>query len=886
MKKTTSHIAAIFLSFFLIESAKADTWIPDGDASLSTTYSGDIILGYAGRGTFTLRPGGSADSFEGINAGGGSLFMAGGTITNTTPAGVNTILSHISIGSDTTVTTTASLNARTIDIGYDNSVLNMNGGTLGSSSAVIQINHNGILNYNGGSIAGYIRSEAAGQGNLNINTNFSSSLPIGTSRVPIGTIAVASGVTFSTGSDVFANNINLTGTATVTGGTFGYSGGTITLNSGGILNFSGSSIAGKISAGSSGSGTFNINGDYSSSATIGLSSAPIGTLNVASGKTFTSNYDVSADNIVITGTTNVTAGNFGYSGTTTNIASGGKLSLSGGAILGTVNGSSSGVGTIEISGNVTNSTEIGSVNSIGTLNILTGKTFVNSADITANQVNINGTMLLSAPTTITGNVTIENGTLSLTRGSEVNGDIAIDGSSRLDVTITDSATAGSLIADNITLSPNADLTINIDPNSDYIANGTSFTVLNDGGSGAAVNDIKDIRNGSMIFSTSKDSNGDLIVAISRISPSSITNAEHARAVYTNIEEGVSTSVTGTLRSFRNYLNSSSVSDLQRDVALKSAAPQVDNSVNRNLINIANLSMKNIENRLDDPKNYGVASGDEAQKHRLWVKPFGSKIKQGVRGNDDGYNANSKGISIGTDKEISEDLTAGFSITYSDSEIKTFAKDKNVSVKTYQLDFYGRHNFEKFFLDGILGFAQNEYRSIRAIDIVNVSARAKYDGNAIVGKLRGGVVNKFGNLSVTPALAFTSVRSKTHSYSEYDAGTIGLNVARSNFDFFEGRFGVNFDYEKTLKNGAILSPNLYISYGHDFIGDRQFTTANFVGQSAAFTVQGNKVDQNSWIIGGGFDLASLNSIDFAFDYNLEHKAKYDAHTTSLKMKYGF
>jgi uncharacterized protein with beta-barrel porin domain len=339
-----------------------------------------------------------------------------------------------------------------------------------------------------------------------------------------------------------------------------------------------------------------------------------------------------------------------------------------------------------------------------------------------------------------------------------------------------------------------------------------------------------------------------------------------------------------LQAIQDILNNST-DDAQKEEIVKSVLPQVDNGVNRGTFNIATSSVNVATGRVDTLRN-GKSSGDETPTKRIWGESFASSANQESTATSSGYKLNGHGFAIGGDQEIDHDQYIGGNISYANTTIKTQGSPKNTVASTYQINAYASRNFERFFLDGVAGFAWNEYTSTRTISAANTNAVGRYSGQAFISKIRtGSVFNLENSFIFTPELTITAARNKVDAYTEEGAEDLNLHVHSTSSNFLEGRVGFSLSHNDSLF-GNVFIPQIRLSYGYDFIGSRQESTSNFVGQSTTFQSQGAKIVKGSTKIGGGLKLYTKGAIALSADYDLEIKAKYKAHAATARFTYAF
>jgi len=575
------------------------------------------------------------------------------------------------------------------------------------------------------------------------------------------------------------------------------------------------------------------------------------------------------------------------------------LSLgSGSEVVGVINGSSSGNGSVNTSGDVLFESDIGSTNSIALLEILSGSSVTFNGNISANNITIAGAANLGdVSKTITGNVAGSGaGVINLANGSHtVSGNFTANSGDTISLNVLNTSSSGNISAAGAAmLSSSTNLNVSL---SSTDIGGSVYTIVS-GGSGSAIDAISDgniniddsgtNRAGSLVFTTYTSGNN-LVLRVGTENTKSSSNSGED-SVYNAINSFTDT--TGTLYTMQRYLDSSFVGETQKVEAIKSLTPQADNSVNRSVFNSTTGSVNVASNRLESLRNAdsastGFSSGDNSVDKNIWVQQFGSSVDQGNMIGSEGYKSNSIGMAMGMDREISDVFILGFGGSYSKSKIKTRSGTKGTEIDTYQANIYSGYNFGKYFINSILGVALNEYSSNRSIAVANSIAIAKYSGQSYIGRIESGFDHKFkNNLIVTPSIIVTAAQNRVSEYSEGGAGELNLNVKNNRSNFLETRFATELSREFKTTKGAKIYPSLNASYGYDFAATKQVTNSNFIGRNASFEASGSKVVQGSYRFGTGLKANYNDAISVGVNYDYDYKKNYQGHTGSVKFKYNF
>jgi uncharacterized protein with beta-barrel porin domain len=676
-------------------------------------------------------------------------------------------------GANSTITNSGSVNS--IYNSGTGSVINNSGNILGDL-----VLGAGTINISGGSISGTVDG-SLNTGSVNINAAFN-----------------------QTAAFLDLNNLNINSASTLTSSA-SISANAISIGAGSSLTLaSGSSLSASIQGASNSVGTLNVATNFSATSEIGISGNSLAALNINSGAVLTVVNDIYATNILLNGV----------------------LNFNGAENL-TIFGSASGSGS-------------------GTINLGTNSQ------------------------AIEGNFTLNSGdTLGTTLGS---------------------GTAGNLVVSGVaTIDANAKLAITPTTSQGYIVGGTQFRLVS-AGSGSSVSSISDSNisvngNSSNIYGllkfTTATAGDTLVLTVDRLSAESATSNKNTQSIYTNLNE-IGAASSGKLSDFQGYLDSSGFTGDKLTAALKQVAPQSSKANLAVTSDIARNSILTSETRL--------AKARQHLKTGTWVQSFGNSATQNEVKDDDGYKANSLGIIVGADKETDSNATTGVALSFARSDVKTPDNLKKNLITSVQLGFYLGQNFDKYFVDSFAGFAWNAFSSNRAITALDTNATARFSGQTYVAKIKTGRIFKLKNhFSFTPEASINILHNSVASYSENGADELNLKVGAVAANFLEARIGANLGHEtKFLEVPEFkkVTSVLKFSYGRAFVNDAPTTSASFDGQALSFKSEISQIDSDSLRLGLEFAAHHEDFVSFSADYSLEKKASLQSHFLGVKIRQEF
>ena len=225
----------------------------------------------------------------------------------------------------------------------------------------------------------------------------------------------------------------------------------------------------------------------------------------------------------------------------------------------------------------------------------------------------------------------------------------------------------------------------------------------------------------------------------------------------------------------------------------------------------------------------------------WAQLLGSSAKQENKDGFNGYNSKTSGVSFGLDTKIDKSTIVGMGLGISNTNIYASSNTKKTTLASYQLNFYGSKNLNGYFIDTFLAAALNQYNSRRAVPLIGETATSNYSGETYSGKIKLSTIKKVvGKVEFLPEIGILYAYNSLGSYSENGAGTLDLHVKGSNANLLEGTIGGALRYNAFEVGESKIFPKIKFTYGYDFIGNKQTSTANFVGQTTSFDNQSSKI----------------------------------------------
>jgi hypothetical protein len=283
---------------------------------------------------------------------------------------------------------------------------------------------------------------------------------------------------------------------------------------------------------------------------------------------------------------------------------------------------------------------------------------------------------------------------------------------------------------------------------------------------------------------------------------------------------------------------------------------------------------------------GQSSGDYfIDDKEWWFKPFGSKADQSDKDGTPGFTADTYGLAIGADGELSAGNRIGAAFTYGHTKVDANVVDQSDTIDSYQGTIYGTHDLDNTtFLDYQADLGVNKNDSKRVLTMSGVTASSSYNSlTAHAGASLGRLYDMSPKTVFTPTVRLDYAAVQNDSYSEKGAGALDLNVNSHTTDELVLGVDGNVDYRVTERSK--LSANLGL--GYNALADRDTLTAAFAGQpGASFEATGVKPSSTSWNGGLGYTMTNAKAMQVTARYDIDGYSGFTNQTVSLKVMMPF
>ena len=337
-----------------------------------------------------------------------------------------------------------------------------------------------------------------------------------------------------------------------------------------------------------------------------------------------------------------------------------------------------------------------------------------------------------------------------------------------------------------------------------------------------------------------------------------------------------------------------IGGLDAEETLKATLPQVDGGSFTAAQNVTGNTLRLVSDRLtiirDGGGASGISSGDITEDLQMWGQVFGQKINQGQRKGIAGYDAITRGLTIGADTEgLHDNATVGVAVAYANTDVKSnSANNTRSDIGSYNISLYGDYDLNAdTYLIGDIGYTygDNEATRFNVGGVTGVNADSDYGSHQVEARLiaaRDYNPTQYEGVRVTPKVQAHYIRYQNEDITETGAGGAGLSIDSEALNILEFGVGVDVRKDYVQDDGAILSPEVSVGYRYDVIGDAIETTSTFSGGGPSFRTEGADPDQDTLNLGFGVGYTTPNNMEFTASYDYERKDEFNSNSAFIRI----
>jgi len=263
---------------------------------------------------------------------------------------------------------------------------------------------------------------------------------------------------------------------------------------------------------------------------------------------------------------------------------------------------------------------------------------------------------------------------------------------------------------------------------------------------------------------------------------------------------------------------------------------------------------------------------------FWSEGSVSVGRVGDTSSSSSKDIDSKGITIGMDKKISENKMYGYALRFGNDDVDVGTSGTSLDTNSYSLSLYGTFpHDDKRFTEGILGISTLKTDHVRKGDLY--TRTGERDGAQVFGSINYFTTYKKDKFNIAPNIRIDLSYTELSKYRE--KGTTALVYNKQTIE--TGMISTGFTVSDILDfNSFTFKPNGGLEIGLDFSPSSD-ATYRYLSETTEYT---KSISQDSKNLRAniGFDLVTDNGFSIMTIY--ERNQSDNAHSDTLYLGFGY
>lgn len=271
-------------------------------------------------------------------------------------------------------------------------------------------------------------------------------------------------------------------------------------------------------------------------------------------------------------------------------------------------------------------------------------------------------------------------------------------------------------------------------------------------------------------------------------------------------------------------------------------------------------------------NYGAFYGARPAVG-VWAQGLYNTNEYKSASKEDGFSADSTGVSMGLDVIFADVAAIGFGYARTTSDLSALQRSTDVSGDTFFL--YGMYKPADWYLSGVVSSGKNTFEEQKNLSGLMVSDN--YDTKTVGGQLMLGFDRKGWNPAF--GLRYSSVSRAAHEDS------VGQKIASFSNTVFSAVAETQKTFELSRAGKGVWSSDLSAGLVYDFSRSEDEATVSLTN-GASYTVKGSDMDPYGAELGAAISYVWGKSVDLSARYNLDIRPEWFSHTLTATLRVTF
>lgn len=265
--------------------------------------------------------------------------------------------------------------------------------------------------------------------------------------------------------------------------------------------------------------------------------------------------------------------------------------------------------------------------------------------------------------------------------------------------------------------------------------------------------------------------------------------------------------------------------------------------------------------------------------------FGS---QDASDRSSGFDFDTKGVTVGADYKVTNDLALGLAFSYANSRSDLNNDRGNVSIDSYSLSAYGSYTRDRLYADAVVNYGWNNFDIDRTLKVTGFrSATASTTGNQFSVRFNTGYNFGENQLAVGPMIGVRYTKVKIDGYAERNGSILNLNVGDQDADSVILNVGAQLSYD-FRSPAATITPYVAANYEHEFAnGSREITTELASQPGIPNRTRTGEPDRDFVRLSAGVQTQFVNNLSIGVGYEtILGKQDVSDHSVQARLRYQF
>lgn len=330
------------------------------------------------------------------------------------------------------------------------------------------------------------------------------------------------------------------------------------------------------------------------------------------------------------------------------------------------------------------------------------------------------------------------------------------------------------------------------------------------------------------------------------------------------------------------LSASQVQALEQQAAprsIASAAADLANGLGANTALSLAITTRQME-------LHGLEQDPAGHPTGAWVQPLGSTATQSGKDGFDGFSAGTYGIAFGADTRVTPDVRVGVAIALAESDINYAgaASGNSDKMQSGQVGIYGTFYRHGFFVDAGLTGGFNRYDSTQNITVLGRQT-GSYPGGQVTAQADTGYDFHVDGAVITPGIGLRELHMSFGDYTMAGLSGPSAHIDGEELNLVQGRAGAQIAFPWAPRPGWHLTPMAHAYLLHNF--DRPgVTTVGTFSNGLPFALTAPSTDANLVEVGAGVTASRGGPFSLAATYQFTGGATTSNNTFALNLKAAF